>query len=97
MSQQVEYYGLCSTCNHAPGCASAQDPNTPVFYCEEFDDYEPSAPRLARGEVHPPGAPSTVEAVNTNRPMGLCANCENCQNCAFPEPEGGIWHCEEYR
>jgi hypothetical protein len=97
MSQQAEYYGLCSTCNHAPGCPSAQDPNNPVLYCEEFDDYEPPAPRSARRKTLAPAAPSTMEAVSPDRPMGLCATCENCQSCAFAEPEGGVWHCEEYR
>jgi hypothetical protein len=29
--------------------------------------------------------------------LGLCRNCENRRTCAFPKPEGGIWHCEEYQ
>jgi len=28
---------------------------------------------------------------------GLCINCENRHTCEFTKPNGGIWHCEEYR
>ena len=31
------------------------------------------------------------------RYKGLCSNCEERRSCTFPKPEGGIWHCEEYR
>jgi len=28
---------------------------------------------------------------------GLCINCENRNTCKFIKPNGGVWHCEEYR
>ena len=28
---------------------------------------------------------------------GLCCTCEDCRVCKYPKPEGGVWHCEEYR
>ncbi len=28
---------------------------------------------------------------------GLCSNCENSGSCNYPKPEGGVWHCEEYK
>lgn len=28
---------------------------------------------------------------------GLCVNCENRHTCEFVKPNGGVWHCEEYR
>lgn len=28
---------------------------------------------------------------------GLCVNCENRHTCEFVKPDGGVWHCEEYR
>ena len=31
------------------------------------------------------------------RYKGLCGNCEDRRSCTFPKPEGGVWHCEEYR
>ncbi len=30
------------------------------------------------------------------RAQGLCMNCDLRDTCAFPAPEGGVWHCEEY-
>jgi hypothetical protein len=28
---------------------------------------------------------------------GLCMNCEARDYCRIRKPEGGIWHCEEYK
>jgi (2Fe-2S) ferredoxin len=28
---------------------------------------------------------------------GICINCENRHTCKFIRPDGGVWHCEEYR
>jgi len=28
---------------------------------------------------------------------GLCINCENRSTCKYIKPNGGVWHCEEYR
>jgi len=28
---------------------------------------------------------------------GLCVNCDHRFECRLPRPEGGVWHCEEYR
>lgn len=27
---------------------------------------------------------------------GLCANCAKRTQCRLPQPEGGVWHCEDY-
>ena len=43
-----------------------------------------------------PGADSDDED-DFARYRGLCSNCEERRSCAFPKPEGGVWHCEEYR
>jgi hypothetical protein len=29
--------------------------------------------------------------------LGLCGLCEDRSTCTYPRPEGGVWHCEEYR
>jgi len=29
--------------------------------------------------------------------LGLCVNCEDRETCVYPKPDGGVWHCEEYR
>lgn len=34
--------------------------------------------------------------LHLDRTKGLCMNCELRLECAFPVPEGGVWHCEEY-
>ena len=31
-----------------------------------------------------------------DRTGGLCTNCDLRLDCAFPVPEGGVWHCEEF-
>ena len=28
---------------------------------------------------------------------GLCMDCEYRNDCTYPKPEGGVWHCGEYR
>lgn len=28
---------------------------------------------------------------------GLCSNCEERATCIYPKPEGGVWHCDEFR
>jgi len=81
---------LCSTCNHASVCATRSRPDKPVFYCEEFDAYVPVQEKTpARTAANP--------AESSGKHKGLCSNCENRETCAIPRPEGGIWHCEEYR
>lgn len=27
---------------------------------------------------------------------GLCSICEKLEGCTYPQPEGGVFHCEEY-
>lgn len=34
---------------------------------------------------------------DNERFKGLCMNCDNRFECLLPRPEGGVWHCEEYR
>jgi hypothetical protein len=37
------------------------------------------------------------EEADATHQRGLCSICEGREVCAFPKPEGGVWHCEEYR
>ncbi len=37
------------------------------------------------------------EKGETARFKGLCMNCDHRFECMLPRPEGGVWHCEEYR
>ena len=88
----AEYRTLCSTCNHAPTCGNHSTPENPVFYCEEFDAYVPMTPPKSSVSVSAP-----TEMIDSDKYKGLCSNCENREACMLPKPEGGIWHCEEYR
>ena len=87
------YYGLCITCNYAAECVTARNSSEPVIFCEMFDDYiEP-----AQAEKPKLQAKSVPVEKDVNELKGLCVNCEERHTCKFPKPEGGIWHCEEYR
>lgn len=85
-------YPLCSSCRHAAGCTFQKDRQIPSLYCEEFEI-----------DTGPPVQPAAKEipAANADKDscefIGLCSNCDNRKTCDFPKPEGGIWHCEEYR
>jgi len=88
----VIHRDLCSTCNHAPTCTNRGSPEAPVFFCEEFDAYV----RVEAQGIRAP-APAANRTVQIDRRKGLCSNCEHWSACTMPKPEGGVWHCEEYR
>ncbi len=87
------YRDLCSTCNHAETCGSRSTPERPILFCELFEVFAP-APTAAPVAAPPERTASGQGAVEHK---GLCVNCENRQECTMARPEGGIWHCEEYR
>ncbi len=97
-SQQVaaaspETRSICITCNLAPNCIHLiENPSLMIWDCENFDNYvEPTAPTYA--------ASPDVEAgfEDYGGRAGLCVNCAERQTCSYPRPEGGVWHCAEYR
>ena len=88
------YRDLCSTCNHAEACGHRSTPDRPIFYCENFDAFVPIAPRPPRATTVDSRSAGVLSA---GRRQGLCVNCENRDTCTMPKPEGGVWHCEEYR
>jgi hypothetical protein len=81
---------LCSTCNHARRCPSRGTAGRPVFFCEEFSAFVPVRSPRPSGASHSRGAP-------LSQAKGLCSNCEDRNTCGATKPEGGVWHCEEYR
>ena len=104
----IKHRGLCSTCKNASFCAFPRDTDKPVFYCEEFEigpasaGYiylpEGSAPTRTTRKERPQATESYVtEGKDSTNFIGLCSDCDNRQTCVFPKPEGGVWHCEEYR
>ena len=97
MSGNTIYHGLCSTCKHASTCTFPSDPQRPAFYCEEFE-IEIAPTRKTAGDDTPESTTSFIAAAEDSAGLiGLCSDCESRRTCAFPKPEGGIWHCEEYR
>ena len=88
----AEHRDLCSTCNHAPACSNRGTPDSPMFFCEEFDAYVP-----VTVDAGSRPAPAGTAIRESQKHKGLCANCENRETCTMPRPEGGVWHCEEYR
>ena len=90
----MEQRSLCSSCKYAGDCAFQKERQKPAFYCEEFEiDTCPSVEK----EKPLPTASVDAEERDSGKFIGLCRNCENRQTCAFPRPEGGVWHCEEYQ
>ncbi len=102
-SREKEYVGLCSSCKSASTCTYTKDPMRPVLQCEEFDGYEPrsvgiiSRDSLPLNELANPPLISSAEEKDSGKYKGLCSICEDRETCTFLKPEGGVWHCEEYR
>ena len=84
---------ICSTCNHAETCGHRGTPERPIYFCEEFEAFAPATTTGA--ETRAPDEPSNRQ-INSEY-KGLCVNCEHRETCQMPKPEGGVWHCEEYR
>ena len=87
------YRDLCSNCDNGSECDGQTRPSRPIFFCEEFEVFGAvPAPEFDRAV---PARPR--EAQSSNGHIGLCVNCDNARTCISPKPEGGVWHCEEYR
>ena len=97
MSENIRYLGLCLTCENALACTFARDPNKPVFYCEEFEIEKTSFIKPPGKKQLPATGPAAANDKDSTKFIGLCSDCENRRTCAFPKPEGGVWHCEEYQ
>jgi hypothetical protein len=92
--------GLCSCCKFAFTCTYRINPDHPVLQCEEFEGivYSPDRrnhPKKAL-PLNAAGRPLRSE-ISSPRYMGLCTICEERDTCTYPKPEGGVWHCEEFR
>jgi len=98
MPNSLENNDLCLTCNYGPTCVRRKHHGKPVWYCEEFDDFQP-APAIA--VIRKSAAKREEKSADGNKArgasMGLCIDCENNRDCAIPKADSGIWHCEEYR
>ncbi len=93
----MEYRSLCSSCKNAVDCTFKKDRQKPTLYCEEFEIYIRPPMETAGKEKPSPATLVNAEQGDSGKFIGLCSNCHNRRTCAFPKPEGGVWHCEEYR
>ena len=88
---------LCTNCKNYPDCTFKKNRQTPSIYCEEFEVATcPSVKTIRKGES-PETTLVNVEDEDSGKFIGLCSNCDIRRTCAFPKPEGGVWHCEEYQ
>lgn len=94
------YMGLCSCCRSSSVCTFPRDLKRPVLQCEEFDGISMpknkttewmERPQIAR-TLKPDLSPQPLSALR-----GLCIDCDGRNNCLYPKPEGGVWHCEEFK
>jgi hypothetical protein len=95
-----EASGLCSCCNAFQTCTYSKDPQRPILQCEEFDGIVPPSLKIVpHGKIVPEGFKQnpSVTMSDLNPYRGLCSLCEDRMACTYPKPEGGVWHCEEYR
>jgi hypothetical protein len=92
MKKKAESEGLCLNCKNDDDCTYPKNYGEPVVHCEEFACEGSNKPeRNVKQDKKSP--------VKSNDPdiKGLCSNCEKVNDCKSPKPEGGVWHCEEYR
>jgi len=97
-----EYRGLCVSCKNASNCTYLKDARQPIWQCAEFEGYPPQVGPVKKtnkdnSQQSDIPAGSKNKEKESNHYLGLCKNCENRETCTFPKPEGGVWHCEEYR
>jgi hypothetical protein len=100
IERQLHSAGLCITCNNSPGCGFRRIRGFDAIFCETFDGDGASPQMDLRRRIQTPPTAANVPATEepaTVRLAGLCVNCEHRDECTFPKPEGGVWHCEEYR
>ncbi len=87
--------GLCANCVHATDCRYRQTAQQPLLYCEEHEVAGSRGNASAAGAT--PKKDDRERSLRDAAVLGLCANCDHRDTCTLPRPEGGVWHCEEYR
>lgn len=94
------YHGLCSSCLFELTCTYHRDPKHPVLQCEEFRGMILSPVKEGGSKNNPlPNIrkPPLTPKIYFKQYKGLCETCEGKLSCTYPKPEGGVWHCEEFR
>ena len=91
LNENFKFYGICVNCDRKNDCAYRQDPDKPILFCEQYEVSTISPLKISLKK------PKKQTEPEKNDFLGLCINCESRFTCMFPKPEGGVWHCEEYR
>jgi hypothetical protein len=97
---QREHNDICMTCNSNEICTTGKNQRGPIWFCEQFDDYVAlSEQELPVTAFQPPKPQARVRTLGKEsiQAKGLCENCESFGICQYIKPNGGVWHCEEYR
>ena len=92
--------GLCSCCSSLKTCTYSKDSHRPILQCEEFDGIVPYSLKMLSHRRSVPRGLEKTPTPGMSEPVshrGLCNLCEDHLMCTYPKPEGGVWHCEEYR
>ena len=93
-----EHSGLCMSCRNALTCTFLKNHNEIVLQCDEFEGFESFFRKPGTFSHHNNiDVTSNPEKRGLDGCRGLCSICENRETCTYPKPEGGVWHCEEYR
>jgi len=95
-----QYHGLCSCCEFSLTCSYDRDPKHPVLQCEEFGGITRSPVRAGNLKSNPISnirKPTLAPKISFQHYKGLCLTCEARASCTYPKPEGGVWHCEEFK
>jgi len=88
---------LCSNCKNDPDCTFKKNCRKPSFYCEELEVAACPPVKTTKKAKSATSKPIEVEDEDSDKFVGLCSNCDNRGTCTFPKPQGGVWHCQEYR
>jgi hypothetical protein len=100
ISKLTQYNDICTTCNNAEICLAQGNKIRPVWFCEQFDDFDDtvtnSIPLLEKQPKYI-NYGSAKKEMDSRQFKGLCINCELRDTCANCNTESGIWHCEEYQ
>lgn len=89
--------GLCGSCTRAEDCTFIRRAEQAVLDCDEFAPVEPrrTAPHLV---LAPPAFAGLAEHDEEEAAaIGLCRSCAHRADCVYPRPQGGVWHCDDYR
>ncbi len=96
MSASRKTQGICLSCIFHPECSLRRDKAAPVWFCESFECTEREPCKDEQVDLNHCRKDVNPEICDTSL-KGLCMNCENRASCSYPRPEGGVWHCSEYK